>query len=59
VTRANALASKIDPTRVGIVGFSAGGHLASTAVTDFDCGDPAALDPVAVLSCRPDFEILV
>ena len=41
------------------MGFSAGGHLASTAGTHFDEGDPKADDPVGRSSCRPDFMILV
>ena len=41
------------------MGFSAGGHLASTAGTHFDDGDPNAADAVARVSCRPDFMILV
>ncbi len=49
----------IHANRVGIIGFSAGGHLASTALTHFDDGNPAATDPVERLSCRPDFGILV
>lgn len=57
--RARAGEWKIDPQRVGIMGFSAGGHLASTAATHFDAGDPAASDPIAKASCRPDFAILV
>jgi acetyl esterase/lipase len=59
LTRAHAAEWKIDPKRVGIIGFSAGGHLASTAVTHFDAGDPAANDPVARFGCRPDFGVLV
>jgi acetyl esterase/lipase len=57
--RANAKEWKIDPNRVGILGFSAGGHLASTAGTHFDKGDPDAKDPIDRLSCRPDFLVLV
>ena len=57
--RAKAADWKIDPKRIGIMGFSAGGHLASTAGTHFDAGDPKAADPVDRLSCRPDFMILV
>jgi len=57
--RARAEEWRIDPRRVGIVGFSAGGHLASTAATMFDDGDPQAADPVARQSSRPDFAILV
>lgn len=48
----------VDPERVGIIGFSAGGHLAATASTQFDYGDEAAPDPVDRMSCRPDLAIL-
>jgi acetyl esterase/lipase len=44
--------------RIGIWGFSAGGHLASTAATHFDSGNPAASDPVDRAASRPDFAIL-
>ena len=57
--RAQAQQWAIDPSRIGIIGFSAGGHLASTAGTHFDRGDPPAADPVNRVSCRPDFVILV
>jgi acetyl esterase/lipase len=57
--RANAKEWGLDPARVGIIGFSAGGHLASTAGTHFDAGDAAATDPIDRLSCRPDFTLLV
>ena len=56
--RANAEKWKIDPRKIGIMGFSAGGHLASTAGTHFDKGDPSATDPIDRASCRPDFMIL-
>jgi acetyl esterase/lipase len=46
------------PDRIGIMGFSAGGHLASTAGTHFDAGDAAAADPIDRLSSRPDFLVL-
>jgi len=49
----------IDPQRIGIIGFSAGGHLASTAGTHFDAGDPKSADAIEQVSCRPDFMILV
>lgn len=48
----------IRPDRIGVWGFSAGGHLASTAGTHFDNGDPNAADPVNRQSSRPDFLIL-
>jgi len=49
----------IDPGKIGIMGFSAGGHLASTLSTHFDAGDPQNQDPVEHESCRPDFSVLV
>jgi len=49
----------LDPQRVGIMGFSAGGHVASTALTHFDAGNPKAADPIDRLSCRPDFGVLI
>ena len=49
----------IQPDRIGIMGFSAGGHLASTAGTHFHTGRPDAADPLERVSCRPDFMILV
>ena len=57
--RANAKEWGIDPSRVGIMGFSAGGHLASTAGTHFDDGNADADDPIEQAGCRPDFLILV
>lgn len=57
--RANAEKWKLDPKHIGIMGFSAGGHLASTAGTHFDAGDAKAAEPIDQLSCRPDFMILV
>jgi acetyl esterase/lipase len=56
--RARAAEWGIDPNRIGILGFSAGGHLASTVGTHFDDGDPRAADPIERVSCRPDAQIL-
>jgi len=57
--RANAEKWKGDSKRVGILGFSAGGHLSSTAATHFDAGDKDAKDSIGQLSCRPDFAVLL
>lgn len=57
--RARAQDWHLDASRIGIMGFSAGGHLASTAATHFDNGQPEATDLVERVSCRPDFAILV
>ena len=59
VVRSHAAEWKLDPRRIGIVGFSAGGHLASTAGTHFDGGNEKSADPIERLSCRPDFMVLV
>jgi acetyl esterase/lipase len=56
--RARAAEWKINPKRIGIWGFSAGGHLASTAGTHFDDGKADAADPIERAGCRPDFLIL-
>jgi len=57
--RANAAAWGLDPKRVGIIGFSAGGHLASWAATHFDAGNPQSADPIERVSSRPDLHILL
>ncbi len=56
--RSRAAEFGIVPNRIGIMGFSAGGHLASTLGTHFDAGDPNASDSVERASSRPDFLIL-
>ncbi|MSU77022.1 MAG: alpha/beta hydrolase [Gemmataceae bacterium] len=57
--RANAKSLNVDVKRVGILGFSAGGHLASTAGTHYDPGITDAKDHVDHQSCRPDFMVLL
>jgi acetyl esterase/lipase len=58
LVRSRAAGSGIETRRVGILGFSAGGHLASTSGTHFDDGKPDAADPVERLGSRPDFMVL-
>jgi acetyl esterase/lipase len=59
LVRQNASGWNIDPTKVGIMGFSAGGHLASTLSTQYSHTVDRAMDAVDALSARPDFSILV
>ena len=59
VIRENASDWGIDPHRIGIMGFSAGGHLASTVGTHFDYGIEDSSDPIQKISCHPDFMILM
>ncbi len=59
MVRSRAKEWSIIPNRIGILGFSAGGHLASTAGTHFDKGNAEAADPIDRVSCRPDFMVLV
>jgi acetyl esterase/lipase len=56
--RARAADYKINPNRIGIIGFSAGGHLAALASTQFIPGKPDADDPIERVSSRPDFLVL-
>jgi acetyl esterase/lipase len=56
--RARAAEWNIDPSRIGVIGFSAGGHLASTLGTHVDDGNRASSDPIERVSSRPDFMIL-
>ena len=58
LVRARAQEWNVAPDHVGVLGFSAGGHLASTAATHFDAGHPDAADPVERQSCRPDAAVL-
>lgn len=56
--RARAEEFGVDPAKIGVLGFSAGGHLASSIGTHFDSGAADADDPIERVSCRPDFLIL-
>lgn len=58
LVRSKAADWKVDARRLGIMGFSAGGHLASTAATHFDDGKADAPDPIDKQGCRPDFAVL-
>jgi len=58
LVRSRASDWRVDPKRIGIMGSSAGGHLASTLLTHFDEGRPEAVDPVERESSRPDLGIL-
>lgn len=59
LVRSKASEWQINPQKIGIVGSSAGGHLASTAGTHFDLGKADSTDPIDRLSCRPDFMLLL
>ena len=56
--RSRAAEWGLDPKKIGVMGFSAGGHLASTLGTHFDAGNPSAADAIDHASSRPDFLIL-
>ena len=56
--RSRAAEWRLDPTRIGIMGFSAGGHLAMSASTMFDSGNPQAADAIDRVGSRPDFAVL-
>lgn len=57
--RSRAREWHVDPARVGIMGFSAGGELAALAATRYDSGKPDAADPVERMNSRPDFQVLI
>lgn len=59
IVRSRAGEWHLDPNRIGIIGFSAGGHLASSVGTHFDAGNASSPDPIERQSCRPDFMVLV
>lgn len=49
----------VDPSRIGFMGFSAGGEVAALLETRFDAGNPSAADPVDKFSSRPDFSLVI
>jgi acetyl esterase/lipase len=57
--RANAAEWNVNPEKVGIMGFSAGGEVAVLASTKYDAGKPDAADPIERLSSKPDYQILI
>lgn len=59
MVRSRAKEWGIDANRIGILGFSAGGHLASTMATHFDSGDPNATEELEKMSSRPDLQVLI
>jgi len=58
LVRFHAAEWKLDPKRIGVIGSSAGGHLASTLLTHFDAGDANAPDSIDRMSSRPDIGVL-
>lgn len=56
--RARAAEFRVNPDKIGIMGFSAGGHLSATAATHFDAGNASHTDVIERVSSRPDFAVL-
>ena len=59
IIRANAKEWGVDPKRIGIMGFSAGGEQSALVALNFDAGKSDAADSIDHFSCRPDFTVLV
>lgn len=59
IVRNRAEEWNLEKNTIGIIGFSAGGHLAATLSTQFDEGDISSSDPIERKSCRPDFSALI
>jgi acetyl esterase/lipase len=59
MVRSHAVAWHIDPKRIGVLGFSAGGHLAALVSNDYQTRSYSLFDDADRASCRPDFAILI
>jgi acetyl esterase/lipase len=59
LVRSRAAEWGVDPQRVGVMGFSAGGDVVARAATQFDAGNPAAADPIDRQSSKPAFQALI
>ncbi|MCW3100935.1 MAG: alpha/beta hydrolase [Chthonomonadaceae bacterium] len=59
LVRSNARNWGIDPNRIGMVGFSAGGHLTMMTATNFDRRSYEPIDKIDTVSCRPDFAVVI
>ena len=57
MVRDRAREFRVLPDEIGVLGFSAGGHLASTAEMHFDAGNVKSMDPIDRVSSRPDFAV--
>jgi acetyl esterase/lipase len=57
--RSNSKEWNVDPDKLGVLGFSAGGELAALAAMQFDDGTADAANPIERMSCRPDFQVLI
>ncbi len=59
MVRSRAEEWRVNPARIGVMGFSAGGELATLAATRYDAGKPSAADAIDRVSSRPDFDALI
>ena len=59
IVRQRAPELGLDPQRIGVLGFSAGGHLAATLGANFEKRDYPPVDAADAVSCRPDFAVII
>jgi acetyl esterase/lipase len=59
MVRSRAEEWRVNPGKIGFIGFSAGGEVAGMVETKFDAGKPDAADPIERVSSRPDFDVLI